>query len=121
MWYIDRGMDNLFYRKEKKGFSGRELVARLVRSKKALLMLMVGLPVLFFLLFGNHGLVQRIRLHQQKAALEEKIIQAEADTKRLQAESKALDGDKRAIEKVAREKHGMVRDGETVYKVRKKD
>ncbi len=49
--------------------------------------------------------------------LEVKIREAEAETKRLRAESKALDGDLEAIEKVAREKHGMIRDGETVYKV----
>jgi cell division protein FtsB len=38
------------------------------------------------------------------------------ETRRLQTELKALEGDARAIEKAAREKHGMVRDGETVYK-----
>jgi cell division protein FtsB len=49
------------------------------------------------------------------------IRSAEAENKRLQAESKALDGDKKVIEKVAREKYGMVREGETVYKVKKKE
>jgi cell division protein FtsB len=33
---------------------------------------------------------------------------------------KALEGDKRAIEKIARERYGMHREGETVYKVTKK-
>ena len=57
----------------------------------------------------------------EKAELEAKIQQAMEETKQLQADSKALDGDKKAIEKVAREKYGMIREGETVYKVRKKN
>jgi cell division protein FtsB len=52
--------------------------------------------------------------------LEEKVRLAEEETRRLQAESKALESDPRAIEKVAREQHGMIRAGETVYKVVRK-
>jgi cell division protein FtsB len=38
----------------------------------------------------------------------------------LQAQSKALEGDRAAIEKVAREKYGMLKEGETVYRVHRK-
>jgi cell division protein FtsB len=110
-------MDDLFYRKERKKFPA--MLRKLVGNKRAMLGLAVGVPLALFLLFGNHGIVQRISLQHQKAELEEKIRLAESETKRLQAESKGLDGDKKAIEKVAREKHGMIREGETVYKVRK--
>jgi len=113
-------MDNLFYRKEKKKWDFRGLLKRFLKSRRAVLSVVIGFPVLLFLLFGSHGIIQRIRLQHQKVELEMKIQQAEVETKRLQAESKALDGDKKAIEKVAREKYGMVRDGETVYKVNKK-
>ena len=47
----------------------------------------------------------------------QKIQQAEQEQKQLQDQSKALDGDKKAVEKVAREKYGMVREGEKVYRV----
>lgn len=114
-------MDNLFYRKQKKAFDFPALLKKVARNKRVSLGIVLGLPLVLFLLFGSHGVVQRIRLEHQKAELEAKIRDAEAETKRLQAESKALDGDKKAIEKVAREKYGMVRDGETVYKVRKKN
>lgn len=113
-------MDNLFYRKEKKKWGVRGLLKKFLKSRRAVLATLVGIPVILFLLFGSHGIVQRIRLQHQKAELEMKVQQAEAETKRLRAESKALDGDKKAIEKVAREKYGMHRDGETVYKVNKK-
>jgi cell division protein FtsB len=121
MWYIAGVMDNLFYRKAKKGFDVRGTLKALTRNKRAMIGLVVGLPLTLFLLFGGHGIVQRIRLQNQKTELEAKLQQAELETKQLQAESKALDGDKRAIEKVAREKYSMTREGETVYKVRKKN
>ncbi len=114
-------MDNLFYRKDKKAFDVRTVLKKLVKNKRAMLGLVVGVPLVLFLLFGSHGIIQRFRLKSQKADLEAKIQLADSETKLLQAESKALDGDKKAIEKVAREKYGMIREGETVYKVRKKN
>jgi len=37
----------------------------------------------------------------------------------LQDQIKALEGDKKTIEKIARENYGMKREGETIYKVKK--
>ena len=114
-------MDNLFYRKDKKKFDVRTPMRKLLKNKRAMLGLVVGLPLALFLLFGGHGIVQRIRLTNQKSDLQAKIEQASVETKQLETQSKALDGDKKAVEKVAREKYGMIREGETVYKVRKKN
>jgi cell division protein FtsL len=108
-------MDDLFYRKKKRRFDPQHLL-RLLRNKRLLAVLAIGLPLIGFILFGNRGIVQRIRLERQQAELQQKIREAEAETRRLQTEQKALEGDPKAIEKAAREKHGMVRDGETVYK-----
>ena len=112
-------MENEFYRKKKKRADIRGFLRRLVKNKRLLLAFIVGAPVVLYILFGNRGVVQRVRLQRQKAELEVKIREAGAETRSLQAEVKALDGDKKAIEKVAREKYGMVRDGETMYKVNK--
>ena len=108
-------MDDLFYRKKKRRFDPQHIL-RLFRNKRLLTALAIGLPLVGFVLFGNRGIVQRIRLERQQAELQQKIREAEAETRRLQTEQKALEGDPKAIEKAAREKHGMVRDGETVYK-----
>lgn len=113
-------MDNLFYRKDKKGIDPGGMLRKLLTNKRMMLTLIIGVPVMLFVLFGNRGIVQRIKLQGQKTALEERVREAESETKRLQATSRALDGDRKAIEKVAREKHGMIREGETVYKVRRK-
>jgi len=110
-------MDNLFYRKEKKRFDLALILKRLLKNRRRVALLLIAIPLLVYVLFGNRGVFQRISLHNQKADLEAKIREAEAETEALEARSKALDGDKKAIEKVAREQHGMVKDGERVYKV----
>ncbi len=113
-------MDSLFYRKDQKKFSLKAAVRKLLRNRRLMLALIVAVPLLLFIVFGNRGILQRYHLQQQKTELEAKIREAEAETKELQAESKALDSDKKAIEKVAREKYGMMRQGETVYRVNRK-
>jgi cell division protein FtsB len=110
-------MDDQFYRKEKRRSRGRTVIGRILRNRRLLLILIVGIPLAVFLLFSNRGIVQRVRLERQKTEMEEQIRVAGEETRRLQAESKALDGDRTAIEKVAREKYGMVREGEKVYKI----
>ncbi len=80
-------------------------------------MLAAAFVILLYVLFNNQGVVQRVRLERQKKEMLQKIQQAEEEQKQLQDQSKALDGDKKAVEKVAREKYGMVREGEKVYRV----
>jgi|GEM_PF-253958 len=118
--YFYNVMDSLFYRKEKKSFGFKEKVLKLLKNKRFMVRFVLGSIVVLYVSFGTHGVIQRMRLQHQKSELAAKIQEAETETKRLQAESKALDGDPKAIEKVAREKHGMIREGETVYKVNRK-
>ena len=112
-------MDNLFYRKTRSRVDLKATAKKLLKNKKLLIACGIALLLGSYVIFGNRGILQRFRLQQQKAELEVKIKQAEEETKNLQSQSKALDGDKKAIEKVAREKYGMVREGEKVYKVNK--
>jgi cell division protein FtsB len=113
-------MNGLFYRKDKQGFSLKAALLKLLKNKRFMVRFVIGSAIVLYMLFESHGIVQRIRLQQQKKDFIAKIQEAGNETKRLQAESKALDGDPKAIEKVAREKHGMIREGETVYRVNKK-
>jgi len=113
-------VNDLFYRKDKSKHDVRALAKKFLKNKRLVAGIIVGVPILLFLLFGNRGIVQRLKLQHQKADLEMKIQHAEEEGKRLQVDSKALDGDKRAMEKVARENYGMHREGETVYKISKK-
>lgn len=112
-------MDSLFFRKDRKPIDARGLLRKALKNRRALLAIALGVFVLSFVLFGTRGIVQRLRLVSEKAALEENVRAAEAERRQLQAEVKALDGDRKAIEKVAREKHHMIREGETLYRVRR--
>jgi len=113
-------MDNLFYRRKKKLIDVPGLLRKLVRNKRLMILLIIGVPLGLYLVFGNRGILQRVRLERQKTNLENQIRDGEAETRKLEAQSKALDGDKKEIEKVARERYGMTREGETVYKVKRK-
>ena len=49
----------------------------------------------------------------------EKLRADSIEIKRLQEQIKALESDKKTLEKTAREKYGMIREGETVYQMKK--
>jgi cell division protein FtsB len=110
-----------FYRPKPQRLGVRGFLRRLARKKRLLFVIGAGLLLTGFALFGNRGVLQRIRLENRKAQMEDKIRDAQEENRRLQSQSKALDGDTKAIEKVARENHGMHRKGETVYKVKKRE
>jgi len=113
-------MSDLYYRKDQHGFHLRALVRRLAGSRRAVVSIVLGFPLLLYIIFGSHGVIQRIRLQNQRTELKEKVRQAEEETGSLRGELKGLEGDKKTIEKVARERYGMHREGETVYKVKQK-
>ncbi len=97
----------------------KRLLRKAVKNKKRTTILILAFMLATYLLFDNKGVIARVRLESQKRDLEQKIVQAETETKSLQAQIKALEGDKKTIEKIAREKYGMARNGETVYRVKK--
>ena len=112
-------MDSLFFRKGRKPIDLRGLLQKALKNRRMVMSLAVGIPVLVFVLFGSRGVIQRLRLLNEKSTLERKVGTVETRQRQLRAELKALDGDRAAIERVAREKYGMVREGETLYKVRR--
>jgi len=119
MSYIPRGMGNEFYRPRPSRPSLVRRIANALRSRNTIALLLLGSLIVGFAVFGNRGLLQRVRLEAEKSRLEEDIQRLEEEKHALEAQSRALDGDPRAIERVAREQYGMHRQGETVYRVRK--
>ena len=90
---------------------------RLKRGRRLGLILLVGIPISGYVLLNPHGIIQRVRLELEKREMAQKLKEAELERQHLQDLSKKLETDRRTIEKVAREKYGMLREGETVYKV----
>jgi len=112
-------MNGDFYRAIPKPRNLKGIGRRLLKNRRRMLSLLIALAVTLYLLFDNKGIIRRTSLEFQKRDLVEKVAQAREETRTLQAHLKAVEGDKKTIEKLARERYGMARDGETVYRVKK--
>ena len=115
-------MDIQYYR----NFSSRRIVTSALQQlwKRPVLrwLVLLGIPFLIFATFSSKGILQRMRLEEEKKIWQQKVQEAEAQRQQLEKQSKALETDTApggAVEKVARERYGMVRPGETVYKMKK--
>lgn len=89
----------------------------LTTRKKLILAAAVGLPILAVFTFSNRGLLKRVSLEDRHQTAQEQLLTEEAIADSLQAEIDLLEKDSVAVEKVARERYGMVRPGEQIYMV----
>jgi cell division protein FtsB len=62
-------------------------------------------------------LLQRVKLEIEKRELEREIEQIQIENSKLRSQINMLETDLKYIEKIAREKYGMVKDGEVIYKI----
>ncbi len=89
----------------------------LTTRKKLLLAAIVGLPILAVFIFSNRGLLKRISLENRHADAKEQLMIEEQIADSLRSEIELLEEDSGAIERVARERYGMIRPGEQIYMV----
>ncbi len=112
-------MQGDFYRSAPKRRNLRSLLREVMKNRRKTLLILGGILVAVYLLFDNKGILKRISLEMQRNEIAAKVEDANKETQRLEAQKKALEGDKKTVEKLAREKYGMARSGETVYRVKK--
>ncbi len=70
---------------------------------------------LFFLVFGEWGLVHYRRLVEERRLLEERSQALQRENELLREKIYRIRKDDRYLEKVAREEFGLAREGETIY------
>lgn len=99
--------------KKRRRFRPRPLTPK----RKLLLGALVALPVLAVFTFGNRGLVKRFSLESRYDRAHEELYRERRVGDSLQQEIAHLKNDTLAVEKLARERFGMARPGERVYKV----
>ncbi len=87
------------------------------QSVLILLILSVGLV---YILFDSRGLIQRLRLAGDKASLEKKIEKLQKENASMREEIRKLQTSNQEIERIAREKYFMHRNGEKIIKVEPK-
>ncbi len=112
-------MNDLYYRKSTSHKIIPHWLRRFFKNKKLLWSVVILFIVAGMVTFSDKGLLQRYHLQKQKEEMATLIQQARVDSMQLQKQSADLDTSKFAVEKVAREKYGMIREGETVYKQKK--
>jgi cell division protein FtsB len=112
-------MEDQFYRNLQPERFLKKIAKSAAKNKKRTIILIITFLLFLYLLFDNKGILTRLKLEAQHREWIEKVKADSVETKRLQEQIKALEGDKKTIEKTAREKYGMAREGETVYQVKK--
>ena len=93
--------------------SRKELPAGLRRLPAALLL---GVAVYYAGWGGEYSSFDLRRLHDQREAAARGLTLAEVQVDSLGALAKRLEGDRATIETVARERFGMIREGELLYR-----
>lgn len=94
------------------------IIARFIKyNLKFVFALLFFIGLILFAVFGNKGLLQRMQMESEKKDLE-KMLEAEVKkTEYLKKEIEELKSSDKKIEEVAREKYGMTKEGEKIYKV----
>jgi cell division protein FtsB len=91
------------------------------RGAPAKVLRVIGLTVAIWLLasvlLGDSGLFSILRMKAMKRSLQDEIQALEKQKSETAALKKDLETDPWAIEKLAREEYGMIKDGETCYRV----
>ena len=82
-----------------------------------LLYLLVLLVIVIYAVFGKKGILQRVELEMENEELRTKLKEEQEKTIMLQKQIDELKSSDKEIEKVAREKYGMLKEGEEIYKV----
>lgn len=95
----------------------KNIVRYIFHRRKFFLYLIVLLLILSYAVFGKKGILQRVELEMENRDLKERLKTEQDKTIMLQKEIEDLKTSDKKIEKVAREKYGMVKDGEEIYKI----
>ena len=67
--------------------------------------------------YGDHGLMHLLRLQTAQQELEHRAFELQQHNEHLRQQAQRLQSDDRYIEKQARERLGLVKKGELIYRV----
>ncbi len=95
----------------------KNIIRYVYHRRKFFFFIFVLIAVLSYAVFGKKGIMQRFELEIENRELKEKLKAEQDKSIMLQKEIDELKTSDRKIEKVAREKYNMVKEGEEIYKV----
>ncbi len=85
--------------------------------KRLILPALIGLSVYFALFGGEYSVFEVRRIRVENLALEQRLTESERTNDSLRTWVEALDTDSATIERLARERYGMIRSGEVLYRL----
>lgn len=93
-------------------------VLRFIKYNKFFTLLaLVIISILIYAVLADKGLLTRLRFQNEKAKYEKQLIDERKKTDTLKKEVDSLNNSDEKIERVAREKYGMTKEGEVIYKI----
>ena len=85
--------------------------------RRLILPALVGLSVYFALFGGEYSVFEVRRVRVENLELEQRLVESERANDSLRTWAEALETDSATIERLAREQHGMIREGEVLYRI----
>ncbi len=85
--------------------------------KRLILPGLVGLSVYFALFGGQYSVFEVRRVRADNRELEQRLTELERANDSLHTWAEALETDSATIERLARERYGMIRSGEVLYRL----
>jgi cell division protein FtsB len=110
-------MNDSYYRKKKPGKQLLQKTLSRYLKKGVTWKLLVLAALVGYIMFGSRGVVQRLNLEFEKQQMIENVHQANAETEKLEEQLRRVSEDDSFIEEIARERYGMIREGDSVYRI----
>ncbi len=95
----------------------KNIIRYIYARRRFFIFLLLMLLILSYAVFGRKGLLQRVDLEIENRELQKKLKEEQDKTLMLQKEIDEIKTSDKKIEKVAREKYGMTKEGEKIYKI----
>jgi len=89
----------------------------MAKVKRLILPILLGLAVYYALFGGEYSLLELQKARSEIAAQEEELTLLRGENEYLRARADSLQHDSATLEKLARERFGMIRDGEVLYRM----
>jgi cell division protein FtsB len=89
---------------------------RQTRIRWMLASLLAMIAVYFALFGGDYGYFEVRRLEKEKTVEEARLAALQQELAQLRARADSLGTDSATLERIAREKYGLIRDGERLYR-----
>jgi len=87
------------------------------KVKRVLLPVLLGLAVYYAVFGGEYSLLELGRVRREMAAQERELALLRREIDSLRAWADSLQNDSATIERLARERFGMIREGEVLYRL----